>query len=60
MMLKIHTPNVKYKIGTITGWDGMVQFSLRDMNNNNKCVTLLNRARNDGCGQPCILIYEEV
>lgn len=25
-----------------------------------KVMTLLNRGRNDGCGQPCIMIYEEL
>lgn len=50
----------KFQVGTITGWDGMVQFSLRGIENNGKCITLLNRARNDGCDQPCILIFEEI
>jgi len=59
-MQRMNTANTKYQIGTITGWDGMVQFSLRGTENNGKCITLLNRARNDGCGQPCILIFEEV
>lgn len=58
-MQRVNTSSIKYQIGSIIGFDGVVQFRVSDLKNTGKCVTLLNRARNDGCGQPCILMYEE-
>jgi hypothetical protein len=49
--------NTKKQIsGSIVGFDGKVWF--RPLKSD-KCMTLLNRARQDGCGQPCIMEYQE-
>lgn len=43
--------------GSIVGFDGKgVWFRTLE---GHKSMTLLNRARQDGCGQPCIMFVEE-
>lgn len=43
--------------GSIVGFDGKgVWFRTLE---GHKSMTLLNRARQDGCGQPCIMIVED-
>lgn len=52
----LKNPKVGIAHGSIVGFDGGVHFRLIK----GKVMTLLNRGRNDGCGQPCIMIYEEL
>lgn len=48
---------MRFAHGSIVGFDHSVQFRVLK---GDKFMSLLNRARNDGCGQPCLLRYTRI